>query len=157
MQTFTTNLLIRTFSGKEVSAYYLANRPKICGNRLTKISSLENQVKRIVFYAVIARNLFLTNVPIADEYSGPFQTSNRKLFLQKSSTTTSCYNNYKLSWISNKVLNVTLYWVLYFQCRYPFEVSAIVFSLQRQETGILPANGSIGQKLIKLNDINYFG
>ena len=32
MQTFTTNLLIRTFSGKEVSAYYLANRPKICGN-----------------------------------------------------------------------------------------------------------------------------
>ena len=32
MQTFTTNLLVRKFSVKEVSADYLANRPKICGN-----------------------------------------------------------------------------------------------------------------------------
>ena len=32
MQTFTTTLLVRTFSMKEVSADYLASRPKICGN-----------------------------------------------------------------------------------------------------------------------------
>ena len=32
MQTFTTNLLVRKFPVKEVSADYLANRPKICGN-----------------------------------------------------------------------------------------------------------------------------
>ena len=32
MQTFTTNLLVRKFSVKEVSADCLANPPKICGN-----------------------------------------------------------------------------------------------------------------------------
>ena len=32
MQTFTTNLLVRKFSVKQVSADYLASRPKICGN-----------------------------------------------------------------------------------------------------------------------------
>ena len=32
MKTFRTNLLIRKFSMKEVSADYLASRPKICGN-----------------------------------------------------------------------------------------------------------------------------
>ena len=32
MQTFSTNLLVRKFSVKEVSAGYLASRPKFCGN-----------------------------------------------------------------------------------------------------------------------------
>ena len=32
MQTFTTNLLARKFCVKEVSADYLASRPKICRN-----------------------------------------------------------------------------------------------------------------------------
>ena len=32
MQTFTTNLLVKKFSVKEISVDYLANRPKICGN-----------------------------------------------------------------------------------------------------------------------------
>ena len=32
MQTFSTNLLARNFSLNEISADYLANRPKICGN-----------------------------------------------------------------------------------------------------------------------------
>ena len=39
---------------------------------------------------MIATNLFLTNVLIAGEYSGPFQTSKRKLFFAK------IVNNYKL-------------------------------------------------------------
>ena len=32
MQIFTTNLLVRKFSVKEVFPDYLASRPKICGN-----------------------------------------------------------------------------------------------------------------------------
>ena len=37
--------------------------------RLTKISLPEKWMKRIVFYAVIRLNLFLTNVLFADVYS----------------------------------------------------------------------------------------
>ena len=32
MRTFSTNLLVRKFSVKEVSTDYLANHLKICGN-----------------------------------------------------------------------------------------------------------------------------
>ena len=91
MQTFTTNFLVRKFSVKEVSADYLANRPKICGNCPFDEDFLTRKLgKKNCILRCDSTNLFLTNVLIADEYSGPFQTSERKLFLQKSSTTTSC-------------------------------------------------------------------
>ena len=52
MQTFTTDLLVRQFSVKEVSADYLANRPKICENCpfdqdfLTRKSGKKNFISR---------------------------------------------------------------------------------------------------------------
>ena len=95
---------------------------------MTKISSLENKVKRIVFYAVIALNLFLINVLIADEYSGPFQKS--KSFFAKIvkdyKLLTVFKKNYKLDFGQGPECNSALDF-------YPFEVSAVVFSLQRQE------------------------
>ena len=49
---------------------------------------------------MIAFNLSLTNVAIADEYSGPFQISRREFFLQKT------VSDYKLPTIFKKTFKL---------------------------------------------------
>ena len=90
-----------------------------------------------MFYAVIALNLFLTNVPIADVYSGPFQTSKTELFGENRQRlqAADCFETKALSWISDRALNVPQHRVLYFHCGYSFEVSAVVFRCRDRKQG----------------------